>query len=240
VFVIFLVTVYSAILIAVLGVMVSMFASKFENIKVTLLLIYTVLPMTAYVLFFFNNSLLRSYTPYMLAGYVILTYFIDKIDNKVWKNLILVVCILNVMFTYYPFPNGIIEFWNEPMIRNEVYIKDYQGWIDEAKDAEKNGYTIVPMMTLIGEEYYFGIDIDMNQSLTMLDEQNERIMTDEEIVSEFEKMMMSDGKYVVMVDTLGRDALIRVGLYDILKDEYRHTLYYDKWYDDGMSIFYIE
>jgi hypothetical protein len=123
-------------------------------------------------------------------------------------------------------------------MRIEIYFRDYQEWLDEGKRAADNGYTIVPMMTLLDEEYYFGLDT--TESLTMLDEQNQRIRTDDEIVSEFERLMDSGNRYVVMIDTLGRDALIRVGLYDTLKEKYSHTLYYDKWYDDGMSIFYIE
>lgn len=238
IYVLFLVCADLAVAISVGYVIIKIFNGHFEDKKYVMLTAYTVIPMLAYLMFMFNNSMLRCFISYMGAGFVMLACFLDELRNKIIKGIIIVVLVINTAFTYYPFPQGIIEFWNDPLMRIEIYFRDYQEWLDEGKRAANNGYTIVPMMTLLDEEYYFGLDT--TESLTMLDEQNQRIRTDDEIVSEFERLMDSGNRYVVMIDTLGRDALIRVGLYDTLKEKYSHTLYYDKWYDDGMSIFYIE
>jgi hypothetical protein len=238
VFILYLMFAYLAVTASIAIVVVNIFKEHFENKKILLLTVYTIIPMMAYFMFMFNNSMLRCYISYMSAGFVIMAYAIDSLEKKIYEIAIVALLGVNTMFTYYPFPNGIIEFWHDPMIRSEVYIKDYQGWLDEAKEAADDGYAIVPMMTLLDEEYYF--NLDTTESLTLLDEDNQTRFTDDEIVSAFERFMKSGDKYVVMVDTLGRDALIRVGLYDMLKEEYRYTIYYDKWYDDGMSIFYIE
>jgi hypothetical protein len=238
VFVLYLMFAYLAVTVSIVIVIVNSFRLHFKNKEILLLTVYTIIPMIAYFMFMFNNSMLRCYASYVPAGFVIMAYVIDTSEKKIFKTVLVVLVGVNTIFTYYPFPNGIIEFWRDPMIRKEVYIRDYQDWIDEAKTAAEDGYTIVPMMTLLSEEYYF--DFDTVESLTLLDEDNQTRFTDEEIVAEFDRLMNSGDKYAVLIDTLGRDALIRVGLYDVLKDKYQYTLYYDKWYDDGRSIIYIE
>jgi hypothetical protein len=234
----FLAFAYLAVVISIVAVIVKQFKSGFKDKGIVFLTVYTTIPIMAYIMFMFNNNMLRCYVSYMIAGYIILAYFLDSIEKKSYKIVLAVVLVVNTIFSYYPFPKGLIEFWSEPMLCKEIYYIDYKEWLEEGRAAADNGYTIVPMMTLLGEEYYF--DFDTTESLTMLDEQNQRIRTDDEIVSEFERLMDSGDKYVVMIDTLGRDALIRVGLYDTMKEKYSYTLYYDKWYDDGISIFYIE
>lgn len=238
VYVLFLIFANLAVVIAAGSIVIRLFRNRFEDKKMVFLVVYTILPMAAYFLFFFNNSLLRSYIPYMGAGFVILAYFIDSLNKAVWKRALVLLIAINAVFTFYPFPEGLAEFWHEPMIRKEVYIRDYQPWIDEAESAAEAGYTIIPMMTLIDEEYYFGLET--GKSMTLLDEANITLFTDDELIQEFDELMNSGNKYVVMVDTLGRDALIRIGMFEELQEKYRHTLYDDKWYDAGLSIFYIE
>ena len=94
------------------------------------------------------------------------------------------------------------------------------------------------MLTLTHEEHYF--DIDAEISLTILDEDNNLIHEDDELESMLSQLMESGKKYVLIVDPLGKDALVRIGIYDYLKETYKHSLYDDRLYEEGLSIFYIE
>lgn len=238
IFVLFLIFAYLAVTIAIAGIVINLLKSRLADKKQVFLTVYIIVPVIAYFLLLFNNSMLRTYAIFMGAGYVLFAYFIDRLDNNIWKKVVICILAINAAFTFYPFPKGIVEFWRDPMMRKEIYIRDYGDWITEVKSAYMEGYTIIPLFTLMDEEYFF--DLKVGKSLTLLDEQNNRRFTNEELMEEFETLMNSGDKYVVMADTLGCDTLIELGLFDVLKERYRYTLYDDKWYDVARCVFYIE
>lgn len=233
----FLLFVDLVVVIAIVTTFFRLVKVKFEDKQDLFLLVYICLPIIAYFSFFFNNNLLRTFIPYMTAGIVLLAYFLDGIAGKKKIGLGVLVA-LNTIFSFYPFPQGLVEFWSDPRVGEEIYSRDYQTWLDEARAAEQEGYEIIPMLTLTHEEHYF--DIDAEISLTILDEDNNLIHEDDELESMLSQLMESGEKYVLIVDPLGKDALVRIGIYDYLKETYKHSLYDDRLYEEGLSIFYIE
>lgn len=236
-FVLFLILVDLSVVIALLAILFKLAKNKFEDEQPLFLLVYTCLPIIAYFSFFFNNNLLRTFNPYITAGIVIFAIFYDGLKGKI-KGFLAMLVVVNLTFSYYPFPTGLVDFWSEPGVGEEIYTRNYNNIIDEAREAEQEGYEIVPMLTLTHQEHYFGLNPEI--SLTILDDNNKTIREDEEIVKILEELIASGEKYVLTADTLGRDVLVRIGWFEKLQDEYRHSLYDDSYSKAGLCVFYIE
>jgi len=211
------------------------------------------LPLLAYAILFYDNNLLRTFTPYMGAGVIICCVYIDHIKQNRSKLLIVIFIILGNICLSYPEIN-IKNFWGEPSIKDETYLKYYGDLLNDLRLAEEEGYQIVTVLGMIQEEKYFNITPTI--SLTKVGDNNRIIVSERKfrfnlnkillenskitIIGErkfrnnFDKILLENSRIAIVVDQLGTDRLIEYDYYDLLINQFKYVEY-----DGFMYIFFI-
>lgn len=154
------------------------------------------LPMLGYFLLFYDSYLIRSYIAYFPVICILAFLAFDrfKISGCCQIAVILSVTVLTI--------NIQSDFWVYPSIPGETGFINLGGAIEYARDLEKRGYEIVPMMAFETQSAYFELldaKINLNTADILIDGK-----TDEKFIKNtLKQLLQSDEQRAVVAEAKG-------------------------------------